>query len=317
MNEIKNVGFCGGGLGRGRRIAGVETAAGLLFFFVFPRSGSRKKKERKNRPVFSEAPLLEFDLLPFSPLPDASGAPLPQSPNFRKARRAMSASLSVRGSVREGAKKADACSNASSVAATATTDVTTKESTSTVPSPSSSSDALFPVIDLAPLLLDDASLLSSSNPDALAASKNIAASLVATGCVLVRDPRVSEADNSRFLDLLERYFEQPEDLKRKDARPELHYQIGATPEGVERPSLLREDSTSAARARSLVEKIKEQHKNSSSSSHLPTWPRGADPKWRFFWRVGPRPAATAFPELNAPQVVPRAFEEEWEKTLDE
>jgi hypothetical protein len=229
-----------------------------------------------------------------------------------------SASLSVEGgSVREGATKAGACSNGSSVvAATAMLDAATKP-TSTFPSPSSSSlssDTLFPVVDLTPLLLADESLLLR-DPAALAASKQIAASLVATGCVLVRDPRVSERDNSRFLDLLERYFEQPEDSKKRDARPELHYQVGATPEGIERPSLLREDSTSAARARRLVERIKRE-RETDSDSHLPTWPRGADPKWRFFWRVGPRPAVTAFPELNAPQVVPQAFEEEWEETLD-
>lgn len=31
----------------------------------------------------------------------------------------------------------------------------------------------------------------------------------------------------------------------------------------------------------------------------------ADAKWRFMWRVGPRPAHTAFPELNAEPVVPK------------
>lgn len=254
----------------------------------------------------------------------------------------MSASLSVGGSVREGATKADACSNGSSsvaaAKATALDAVAATASTSTLfpSSSSSSSDTLFPVVDLAPLLLSDDADESSlhrltTDPAALAASKLIASSLVATGCVLVRDPRVSEElDNSRFLDLLERYFEQPEELKKRDARPELHYQIGATPEGVERPSLLRgmeEDSTSAARARRLVERIEERSRGRekktggdaaplSSSSQMPTWPRGADPKWRFFWRVGPRPHATAFPELNSPQVVPEAFQGEWEETLD-
>lgn len=230
----------------------------------------------------------------------------------------MSASHFVCGGVREGGAKAaaGACSsNAPSSlleAATAHSTIATSTFTSTS-CPSPSSDTLFPVVDLAPLLVDDDAELLLASPEALSASKAIAVSLVATGCVLVRDPRVSELDNSRFLDLLERYFEQPEDLKHKDARPELHYQIGATPEGIERPSLLREDSTSAARAKSLVEKIKERDLN---SSHLPTWPQGADPKWRFFWRVGPRPAATTFPELNAQQVVPEAFEKEWGKTLD-
>ncbi len=36
-----------------------------------------------------------------------------------------------------------------------------------------------------------------------------------------------------------------------------------------------------------------------------TLPTGADAKWRFFWRLGPRPAATAYAELNADPVVPR------------
>lgn len=256
-----------------------------------------------------------------------SCASLAQVPNFVRRRCTMSASLSVGGGgVRDGEAKAAGawCSNVPSAmsleAATAHSPISTSTSASTFPSTCSSSpsDALFPVVDLAPLLSvddGDARLLLSSppSPEALSASRAIAASLVATGCVLVRDPRASERDNSRFLDLLERYFEQPEGLKRGDARPELHYQIGATPEGIERPSLLREDSTSAARAGSLVEKIKAKNLN---SSHLPTWPRVADPKWRFFWRVGPRPAETSFPELNSPQVVPQAFEEEWEETLD-
>jgi len=236
----------------------------------------------------------------------------------------MSASLRVGSSLGEGAAKADACPNAPALA-TPTLDA---DAASTSPT---SSDTLFPVVDLAPLLPpDDAAaasdpLLLLPSPAALAASRAIAASLVATGCVLVRDPRVSEKDNAGFLDLLERYFEQPEAAKRGDARPELHYQVGATPEGVERPSMLREGSNSAARAQSLVDKIKgleekekEEKKEgpSSSSRHFPTWPRGADPKWRFFWRVGPRPAETAFPELNSPQVVPAAFAEEWAPTLD-
>ncbi len=33
--------------------------------------------------------------------------------------------------------------------------------------------------------------------------------------------------------------------------------------------------------------------------------QGADPKWRFMWRVGQRPAQTAFQELNAEPVIPK------------
>lgn len=56
-----------------------------------------------------------------------------------------------------------------------------------------------------------------------------------TSCLLIRDPRVSEADNNIFLDTLEKYFEQEHDVKMKDARPDYHYQVGVTPEGVEFP----------------------------------------------------------------------------------
>ena len=42
--------------------------------------------------------------------------------------------------------------------------------------------------------------------------------------------------------------------------------------------------------------------------HRATMPRGPDPKWRFFWRVGPRPPAgsTRYAELNAAPVIPKA-----------
>lgn len=50
---------------------------------------------------------------------------------------------------------------------------------------------------------------------------------VATGCVVVRDPRTSEADSKRFLDMMERYFSQGVTAKMADVRPELHYQVVA------------------------------------------------------------------------------------------
>lgn len=50
-----------------------------------------------------------------------------------------------------------------------------------------------------------------------------AESLYRTGCLLVRDWRVKEEDNTRFLDLLERYFESSDG--ERDARPQLGYQV--------------------------------------------------------------------------------------------
>lgn len=46
-----------------------------------------------------------------------------------------------------------------------------------------------------------------------------------TGCLIIRDPRVNSEDNTAFLDMMERYFEQDTDSKLKDSRPELHFQV--------------------------------------------------------------------------------------------
>lgn len=53
----------------------------------------------------------------------------------------------------------------------------------------------------------------------------VAACLRETGALVIRDPRCSTEDNDRFLDMMERYFGQTSDLKRKQERPELHYQV--------------------------------------------------------------------------------------------
>ena len=54
---------------------------------------------------------------------------------------------------------------------------------------------------------------------------SMAKCLSETGCLIVRDPRVGQSDNETFLNLMESYFEQPEAVKLKDARPALHYQV--------------------------------------------------------------------------------------------
>ncbi|CAM9550310.1 unnamed protein product [Discosporangium mesarthrocarpum] len=117
------------------------------------------------------------------------------------------------------------------------------------------------------------------------------------GVVLVRDPRVTEVDNDAFLDQMERYYEQSDGVT--DARPELSYQVGVTPEGTERP-------------RSHCETI-----NRLPDGHQPKTicPPEADPKWRFFWRVGPRPELTEYTQLNAPPVVPAGFKD-WGTVMD-
>lgn len=54
-----------------------------------------------------------------------------------------------------------------------------------------------------------------------------------------------------------------------------------TPEGVEVP-------------RSLVDKDMQEKIRSMPEEFQPATPKGPDPKWRYMWRVGPRPANTRF-----------------------
>lgn len=124
-----------------------------------------------------------------------------------------------------------------------------------------------------------------------------------TGSLVVRDPRVDGALNDKFLSLMERYFSQPSEIKMADARPHLAYQVGATPEGIERPRCLKDPSI-LANARKLA------------PEHQPAPPMDADVKWRFFWRVGERPKDTRYAELNAEPVIPAAFPE-WAEVMDE
>lgn len=80
-------------------------------------------------------------------------------------------------------------------------------------------------------------------------------------------------------------------IQRKNKR-QLHLmQVGATPEGTEIPKCTV-DPTSIASI------------NSQPAEHRARIPQGADPKWRYMWRIGDRPAETCYAELNAEPVVP-------------
>lgn len=58
-------------------------------------------------------------------------------------------------------------------------------------------------------------------------------------------------------------------------------QVGVTPEGVEVP-------------RSLVDQEMQEKLRAMPEEFQPSTPRGPDPKWRYMWRVGPRPSKTRF-----------------------
>jgi hypothetical protein len=131
----------------------------------------------------------------------------------------------------------------------------------------------------------------------------LASCLRNSGALVVRDPRVKHSENERFLSLMERYFSQSTEAKMPDVHPELAYQVGATPEGTEKPRCLRDHSILDQAAKLPPE-------------DRPAIPQAADVKWRFFWRVGERPKETRFKELNAEPVIPAAFGDEWATLLD-
>ncbi|EPZ34897.1 hypothetical protein O9G_002028 [Rozella allomycis CSF55] len=110
------------------------------------------------------------------------------------------------------------------------------------------------------------------------------------GAIAIRDSRVPFEKNEHFLDILEKYFSQDEEALMRDSRPEIGYQIGVTPEGIEAPRCIHDTD-----CQNFIDSLKEEDK--------PVKPTRADVKWRYFHRIGPRPLQTKFPELNATPIL--------------
>ncbi|KAI9222389.1 hypothetical protein BC828DRAFT_346084 [Blastocladiella britannica] len=155
----------------------------------------------------------------------------------------------------------------------------------------------LPIVDLAVYFADPTS------DAAKAECTKAAEALKSYGALLLRDPRVPESANYEFLDMVEEYFEQPHDVKLQDVRPDLHYQIGATPEFVEEAMCFK-----SPKCQQILEDLPAEDK--------PVQWTGADPKWRFFHRIGPLPPTSKFAQLNSPPVVPKAFEAKWLRVMD-
>lgn len=137
-----------------------------------------------------------------------------------------------------------------------------------------------------------------TNPEiALEDCKRVVDSFHKTGILIIKDPRVTQEDNDVFIDLVEKYFSQDDEVKLKDTRPELMYQVGPTPAFTEQPR----DRTKE------IATIPDEHK--------PIPPKGKDSKWRFFWPMGNIPKDTKYAELNANRVIPENFPE-WEETMN-
>jgi len=99
--------------------------------------------------------------------------------------------------------------------------------------------------------------------------------------------------------MMEKYYERKDDEKKKDIRKELYYQVGLTPSMTEQ-------------ARTHCDKLKNV---SQEERPLTICPPGADPKVRFFWRMGEIPPQTEFKQLNADPVVPDEISN-WTKVMN-
>lgn len=120
--------------------------------------------------------------------------------------------------------------------------------------------------------------------------------MIIYGALVLHDSRVSEEDNSTFLDLLEDYFDQPTAELKKDERPELSYQVGVTLENTEKPKCAVDEPCLR-----IIERLKPTERPLDIMAHQP------DPKCRFFWKMSEKPPyETQFPGLNAVNVVPQA-----------
>lgn len=161
----------------------------------------------------------------------------------------------------------------------------------------------LPVIDL------DLFLTQPQGSEAVISEcKKAADALITFGALFVKDSRVSEEDNSTFLDLIEDYFAQPEDVLKKDERPELGYQVGVTLENTEKPKCAVDEP-----CLQVIARLDPSERPIDISAHQP------DPKCRFFWKMGDVPPyQTAYPALNAPNVVPQdeRIRTRWEPVME-
>lgn len=161
----------------------------------------------------------------------------------------------------------------------------------------------LPVIDLDLFLHHP----RDSSP-ARAECEKAAQALITYGALILHDSRVSEADNTTFLDLLEDYFAQPAEALKADERPELGFQVGVTLENTEKPKCAVDEP-----CLDVISRLRPEERPLDISGHEP------DPKCRFFWRMTEEPPyETKFPGLNAENVVPAnpTIRERWTPVMD-
>lgn len=117
-----------------------------------------------------------------------------------------------------------------------------------------------------------------------------------TGILIVRDPLIDTYENDKFIDLMEKYYEQPYDVKMLDARPELSYQVGVTPEKVEK--------STCSQDKECIENLK-----LIPIEDRPTIHTSEDPKWRYMWKIGNH-------NSDLKNIIPNNFQDNWEMIMN-
>ncbi|GAA5828352.1 hypothetical protein JCM11251_006210 [Rhodosporidiobolus azoricus] len=152
--------------------------------------------------------------------------------------------------------------------------------------------------------------LLSANPRLpISPAWQTAQALIEYGALIVNPGGSSndvEEANDRFLNVIEDYFAQPKEKLEEDLRPEVHYQVGVTLENTEKPKCHSFDPCKRVIA-------------SLDPTERPLDLEGgkADPKCRFFHRMGRTPPRTDFPSLRMENVTPKAFSATWENAMEE
>ncbi len=127
--------------------------------------------------------------------------------------------------------------------------------------------------------------------------KTVVECLHKTGILIVKDTRINDEYNEKFLDMMEKYYSMPYEIKKKHIRQECHYQVGLTPEFIEKPLDHCE----------LIHRLPE--KDSAQK------PVGKDPKARWFHRLGKVEKDTKHMDITGTNVIVDEFPE-WEETIN-
>jgi len=84
----------------------------------------------------------------------------------------------------------------------------------------------YPVVDLSSYL--------TGEKRAFEDCKIVTDLLYKFGFLCVKDPRVNHTHNDTFIDMMEKYYNQTDQIKAKDIRKDVAYQVGVTPARTER-----------------------------------------------------------------------------------